>query len=212
MSEFIDPLIGRYCSLHTQANSKALQALEAESIASIHGAQMLSGKMVIKLLKFFIRLQRPKICVDVGTYTGLSALAIAEATPENTRVFTLDKKGQVGHQTALKNIQKSPFGYKVKFCTSNAKDDIMNLPDAIDFAFIDADKKNTRLYFDLLFKKLRSGGLMVVDDVLWRKEVLAPEDARAKAMDDFNRYIARHPELDNILLPLRHGLNVIYKR
>ena len=86
------------------------------------------------------------------------------------------------------------------------------MPNHIDFVFIDADKKNTRLYFDLLLPKLNPHALIIVDDVLWRGEVVLSDsvDKRAQALNDFNQYIFNHPACDNMILPVRHGLNVIY--
>ncbi len=211
-NELTDPKIWQYALDHTKDSSPRLIALKEETYASVSGAQMLSETLVVKVLQFFIRLQKPKRCVDVGTYTGLSALAMAEVTDSDTVIYTLDKKNQAGHKLAKKHIEKNGFEDKVKFLIGEAKESISLLPDDLDFIFIDADKKQTKVYFDLLLPKLQTGGLIIVDDVLWRKEVLNPEDKRAKALDEFNKYIASHPEVDNMLLPIRHGLNIIYKK
>ncbi|WP_440993972.1 O-methyltransferase [Cysteiniphilum litorale] len=211
-NQFTEQTIWQYCLDHTKPNSPLLQALKADTESSVHGAQMLSETIVTKLLQFFIKMQNPKICVDLGTFSGLSALAMAEATADNALIYTIDRTHQSGHELACKYIEESSVGYKVKMLIQEGIDAISKLPDDIDFAFIDADKMQTQCYFDLLLPKLSAKGMIIVDDVLWRGEVLDPVDKRAKALDDFNQYICSHPQVDNLILPIRHGLHLIIKK
>jgi predicted O-methyltransferase YrrM len=211
-NKLVDHDIWNYSLENTKKESDTLLELKEETYKSVHGSQMLSETLVVKVLQFFIRLQKPKICIDLGTYTGFSALAMAEVLEEDSMVYTLDKKGQSGHETAKKHIEKSIHQKKVKFLIGDAKNTIQQLPDQIDFAFIDADKKQTVFYFDFLLARLVQGGIIIVDDVLWYREVLNPQDERAKSLHKFNQYIARHPSVDNVILPIRHGLNIIYKK
>ena len=211
-NEFTNPDIWQYCLSYTKPNSDLLQGLKQETCDQVYGSHMLSETIVTKLLQFFIKLQKPKCCVDLGTYTGLSAIAMAEASAQDTIIYTIDRPAQCGHELANKYIKQSPVGYKIKMIMQEALDAITQLPHKIDFIFIDADKRQTKAYFDLLLPKLSSNGLMIVDDVLWRGEVLKPEDNRAKALDEFNQYICSHPEVDNLILPIRHGLHLISRK
>ena len=208
---FTDAQIWQYCLENTTELSSLLTKIEQETMSCVHGTKMLSGKMVAKIIQFFLRLQRPKVCVDIGTYSGFSALAMAESTAPETIIHTIDRKEQPACEIAQKYID-SHYKHKIKYYRERAKKIIPTLPNNIDFAFIDADKKNTRLYFDLLLPKLNSHALIIVDDVLWRGEVVLSDatDKRAKALNDFNQYIFNHPALDNVVLPVRNGLNVIY--
>ncbi len=211
-NEFTDPGIWNYCLDHSKPNSDLLQALKRETKECVHGAQMLSETMVTKLLQFFIKVQQPKICVDLGTYSGLSAIAMAEAAPQDAKIFTIDKEHQAGHMLAREYISQSSVGYKITMLVKEGITAINDLPQALDFVFIDADKKQTKAYFELLLPKLSLNGIIIVDDVLWRGEVLNPKDARAQALDEFNQYICSHSEVDNLILPIRHGLHLITKK
>lgn len=210
--QFICSEIWQYCLKNTKSHSNLLKSLEYETQKYVNGSQMLSGKIVTKFLQFFIKVQQPKICVDLGTYTGFSAIAMAIAAPNNALIFTIDKVNHTGNELAKKYINSSAtLRNKITMISKDAIHAINNLPDRIDFIFIDADKKRTKIYFELLLPKLTSKGIVIVDDVLWRSQVLNPVDKRAKALDEFNQYIHNHPELDNFVLPIRHGLNVITK-
>lgn len=203
----------QYSLGYTTGLSGSLQQLEQETISSIHGSQMISGKIIAKLIQFFLQLKRPKLCIDIGTYSGFSALAMAESTPYESTIYTIDRKNQPSYQIAKKYTDMY-YPKKIKYYRNDAENIIPLLPNNIDFVFIDADKKKTRLYFDLLLPKLNQNALIIVDDVLWRGEVAISRvtDKRAKVMHEFNQYIFDHPLCDNLILPIRHGLNVIYYR
>lgn len=208
-NQFTDSDIWQYCVDHTQTLSPKLQELIKDTQASVHGSQMLSEKIVTKILQLLVFTTNAKVCVDVGTYTGLSALAMAEVTCDDAVIYTIDKKNQAGNELAQSYFQDEP---KIKYIIGDAIDVIPNLPNNIDIAFIDADKVQTKSYFDILINKLSDRGIIIVDDILWRGEVLNPNDKRAKALDEFNKYIVSRGDLDNIVLPIRHGINLIRKR
>ena len=169
---------------------------------------MLSEKIVTKLLQFFVFATRAKVCVDVGTFTAMSAIAMAEASLD-TKVYTIDRPNQAGEQLAKEFIAKY---LNIEYCQGNAIDILPTLPNQIDIAFIDADKKQTQEYFDILVAKLADTGVIIVDDILWRGEVLDPQDKRSKALDNFNKYVNQRDDLETLVLPIRHGINIIRKR
>ncbi|MFC4891929.1 O-methyltransferase [Pseudofrancisella aestuarii] len=207
-NQFTDSDIWQYCLEHTQALSPKLQSLIKDTQINVHGSQMLSEKIVTKILQLLVFTTNAKLCVDVGTYTGLSALAMAEVTSDDAVIYTIDKKNQAGNGLAQSYFQDEP---KIKYIIGDAVDVIPTLPNNIDIAFIDADKVQTKSYFDILINKLSDRGVIIVDDILWRGEVLNPNDKRAKALDEFNKYIMSRGDLDNVVLPIRHGINLIRK-
>jgi predicted O-methyltransferase YrrM len=208
-NQFTDEKIWNYCIETSTEISSDLENITKETVDTLHGAHMLSEKMVTKFLQFFAYGLDAKICVDVGTYSGMSAVAMAEIVSEDAVIYTIDRKPQVGAPIAKKYLAK----YKnVEIIIDEALNALPKLPNNIDLAFIDADKKSIREYFDILIDKMSHKGIIIVDDVLWRGNVVNPEDKLSKIFDDFNRYIYSRDDLDNIVLPLRHGINVIRKK
>jgi len=208
-NQFTDEKIWNYCIETSTGISTDLENLANETIENLHGAHMLSEKMVVKILQFFAFTLDAKICVDVGTYSGMSAVAMAEIVSKDAIIYTIDRKPQIGAELAKKYCSKYP---NIKIIVEDALDALPKLPNNIDLVFIDADKKNIKQYFDILVDKMSHKGLIIVDDVLWRGNVVNPEDNLAKIFDGFNRYIESRDDLDNIVLPLRHGINVIRKK
>ncbi len=211
-SSFIDPAIWEYCLAHTSRQSTSLEQLKKATYAQVHGAQMLSETMVGQLMHFFVEALQPNVLVDVGTYTGLSALVMAEASPWNAKVYTIDRPGQAGRQLAEQAIRQHHEGQKITCVEQNASDWLSTFDQAIDFAFIDADKKQVLTYFNVILERLSDRGMIMIDDVLWRGQVLDPEnDPRGQAMDQLNQVIVNHPDLHNMLLPIRHGMQIVQK-
>lgn len=206
-NQFTQDDIWQYCLDHTSDLSMNLHQLSIQTKEHIYGAQMLSEKIVTKLLQFFVFAIRAKVCVDVGTFTGMSAIAMAEAAPK-AKIYTIDRPNQSGESLAREFISKYP---NIEYCEGNAIDILPMISDKIDIVFIDADKKQTQEYFDILVNKLSDNGIIIVDDILWRGEVLDPQDKRAKALDDFNKYLNQRGDLETLILPIRHGINIIRK-
>ncbi|MFT4693430.1 MAG: caffeoyl-CoA O-methyltransferase, partial [Francisella sp.] len=122
--------------------------------------------------------------------------------------YTMDRFKQVGWEVAREYIKKYP---NIEYVEGDAIDMLGDLPDNINIAFIDADKRQTQLYFDILIDKMANTGIIIVDDVLWRGEVIDPQNHRAKVLDDFNKYINLRKDVSNLVLPIRHGVNIIRK-
>ncbi len=206
-NQFTENNIWQYCLDHTTDLPNNLDEIVRETEANIHGSQMISDKIVTSLLQFFIFSMQAKICVDVGTYTGHSAVAMAEIAT-NAKIYTMDRFKQVGWEVAKEYIKKYP---NIEYVEGDAIDMLGDLPYNIDIAFIDADKKQTQHYFDILIDKLADNGIIIVDDVLWRGEVIDPQNRRAKVLDDFNKYVNSRKDVSNLVLPIRHGVNIIRK-
>lgn len=207
-NQFTDSKIWDYCLENTTDLSETLIELANKTCAEVHGSQMLSEKIVTKLLQMLVFTSQAKLCVDVGTYTGMSAIAMAEAAP-NAKIITIDRPNQAGNDLA--NHYTSKYS-NIEYVVEDAITALPKLADSIDIAFIDADKKQTQAYFDILLPKLSDKGVIIVDDILWRGEVIDPQDKRAKALDDFNKNIKLRDDVECLVLPIRHGVNIIRKK
>lgn len=211
-NHFTQPQIWDYCLHLTSALSEDLDYIKQRTEREVHGAQMLSDRVVAKLLQMFVYVSQARLCVDIGTYTGFSALAMAEAIGDEGKIITIDRKNQAGHKVACEAFARAEHGYKISMIIDDALHAIDELPNGIDIAFIDADKKQTQQYVERILPKLSNNGMIIVDDVLWRGEVIAPKDERAQKLDIFNREMCQSEDIENVLLPIRHGLHLIRKK
>jgi caffeoyl-CoA O-methyltransferase len=199
-----------YCMTHTQAESPCLQALREYTAAHCHSPHMLSDRLVGRCLQFYVRLLAATQVVDLGTYTGYSALSLAEALPPAGKVITCDKDPRV-LEIARSFFNQSPAGSKINLFEGEVSACLNNLTTPVDLMFIDADKMQTATYYEQALPHIRPGGMIIIDDVLWRGEVLNPIDKRAILLDQFNKSILKDTRVTNMLLPIRHGLNIIVK-
>lgn len=172
---------------------------------------MLSGHVQGRILSLFSRMIRPKLVVEIGTYLGYSALCFAEGLADGGKVITLDIQEET-NRVARSYIERTEYKNVIDLRLGEAKDLIPKIKDPIDLAFIDADKSNYSLYYDLVFEKVRSGGFIIADNVLWSGRVLdAEKDTDTQALHDFNRKVQADERVENVLLPIRDGLMVVCK-
>jgi len=156
---------------------------------------------------------RPRRILEIGTYTGYSALCLAEGLTDDGRLITIDVNEELESFTRS-FFDKSPLGNKIDFRIANAVKLIPTLNDTFDIVFIDADKMNYGLYYDLVFDKVRSGGVIIADNVLWSGKVVQTEkkiDKDTQALLDFNQKIHNDPRVSHLLLPVRDGLMIAQK-
>ena len=169
---------------------------------------MLSGHFQGQLLKFLVEMIQPKTILEIGTYTGYSAIAMAEGLPENGILTTIDTNVELGKMIDS-FVCKAELKNKIVQLTGNALEIIPTLNQSFDLVFIDADKRNYKNYLDLVIDKVNSGGYILTDNVLWSGKVTLPEDKMdldTKLIDEYNDYVQSHPKLKSILLPVRDGL------
>jgi caffeoyl-CoA O-methyltransferase len=204
--------INDYAVSHTQPESNLLQVMQSD-IENTPGANMLSGRLLGQLLRLLIYISQAKKVLDIGTFTGYSALMMAEALPPDGKVLTLESS-EPTLAKAKAYFAESACGHKIITQCGNALEIIPTLEDDFDLIFIDADKNRIMEYYELALTKLRVGGVMVIDDVLWRGEVVLdnPSDKRAKIMQQLNHFIVSDNRVENLLLPIRHGVNIVLKR
>ncbi len=176
--------------------------------------RMLSGHVQGRLLAMISRMIRPRRILEIGTYTGYSALCLAEGLTDDGQLITIDYNEEL-EDFARSYWQQSPLNGKIDFRLGMATDILPTLSETFDLVFIDADKRNMSVYFDLIFDKLRPGGFVLADNVLWSGKVVEsvkPADLDTVAVLSFNRKIHDDPRVENVLLPVRDGIMMVRKR
>lgn len=206
--EFLPKEIDDYVLRHTPKESEILYQINRETHLKVMQPRMLSGHFQGQLLKFLVEMIEPKTILEIGTYTGYSAIAMAEGLPENGILTTIDTNVEL-EKMIDSFVCKAELKNKIVQLTGNALEIIPTLNQSFDLVFIDADKRNYKNYLDLVIDKVNSGGYIFTDNVLWSGKVTLPEDKMdldTKLIDEYNDYVQSHPKLKSILLPVRDGL------
>lgn len=213
MQPILPPAIEAYCTAHSSAPSALLVELHAYTTKNCTDAQMLIGPLEAAFLRMLVRLSGARRVVEVGTFTGYSALAMGEALPLDGTLLTCEVDRERA-QIAQRFFDRAPYGSKIDLRLSPARETLSALPaDArFDLAFIDADKESYVDYYEAIFPRLPSGGLLVADNTLWSGDVLDPQRASARAIDAFNRRIREDDRVEHVLVPLRDGVMLARKR
>lgn len=212
--EFISPELSNYCETHTSEESEVLKKLNRETHLKVVSPRMLSGHLQGRFLSFISKLQQPKLIVEIGTYTGYSALCLAEGLATGGKLISIDVNEETS-AFAKSFIQQTEYASKIELVLDDAKTYIPGIKETIDLVFIDADKKNYLNYFQLVIDKLKPGGLIIADNVLWSGKITMPEnsmDRETQALHEFNKCVQQDERVENILLPVRDGLMVVRKK
>lgn len=211
--DFLDPAISQYIESHTTQEPPVLQALNRETYAQVLKAHMLSGHVQGRLLAMLSQMIGPKAILEIGTYTGYSALCLAEGLQESGKLYTIDINEEL-EEMVRGYFVKANIQNKIKYLIGNALELIPNLDLTFDLVFIDADKKNYSNYYDLVIDKVRSGGFIIADNVLWKGKVVNTQkvDSDTQIILDFNTKVQQDTRVENVLLPVRDGLLVIRKK
>ena len=200
-----------YCRDHSQADSSLLMELINYTWENEEIPQMISGQLVGNFLKSLIKLLRAKRIVEVGTFTGYSALQMAEALPEDGEIHTCELMEKHA-KTAQSFFDRSDYGNKITIHQGSALNSLEQLKSGkFDIAFIDADKSNYLEYYQRCLALIRKGGAIVLDNMLWGGDVLDPKDDDAKALRKTGDFIQNDNRVFNTLLPIRDGLMLCIK-
>ncbi len=211
--EFISEELDDYVCQHTENEPTILSELNRRTHVEVLQPRMLSGHYQGRILSLFSNMMQPKRILEIGTYTGYSALALAEGLTEDGKLFTIDVNEE-REEIVAEFVEKAEMNAKIIPLIGDAAQIIPTLEDVFDIVFIDADKRNYPLYYDLVFEKVRKGGLIISDNVLWSGKVLedySKLDKSTQILMDFNKMVKNDPRVQPVLLPIRDGLMIARK-
>jgi len=212
--KFLTEEIEAYSENHTEQENALLQSLNRETYANVLNPRMLSGHLQGRFLSMISRMIQPDRILEIGTYTGYSALCLCEGLRENGKLITIDINEELETMTRC-YLDKSVFSKKIEYRIGNALDIVPLLQETFDIVFIDADKINYISYYNLCLDKVRKGGFIIADNVLWSGKVTQTEPKKAdkdtQQLIEFNRLVHEDTRVSNILLPIRDGLMILQK-
>lgn len=212
--EFIDERIIDYCLAHSGEESLLLQRMTRETHLEVLHPRMLSGHLQGRYLSMISKLMQPKVILELGTFTGYSAICLAEGLAEDGKLITIDKNVEL-EARARAYFSESGYDDKIDFRVGDALELIDAIDEPLDLIFIDADKANYLNYFKKLETKLRKGGLIIADNVLWSGKIVepvGPKDRDTPVLLEFNKYVNESEQFENLLLPIRDGLMMVRKK
>lgn len=211
--ELLPEFIEDYASAYSYPETETLKKLDRDTRAKVLQSRMLTGHLQGRLLSFVSRMIKPARILEVGTYTGYSALCMAEGLTAGGKLHTIDHNPEL-EDFAARYFKMAGREKQIIQHVGEAMDVIPLLQESFDLVFLDADKKNYVPYFDLILPKLRTGGVILADNVLWSGKVFEPPDEKdeeAMGIVRFNNYIRDHAGVRQLLLPIRDGLMIIEK-
>lgn len=207
----------RYVHDHTEPEEALLRELDRETHLRVVAPRMLSGHVQGKLLKMLVRMARPRRVLEIGTFTGYSALSMAAGLDEGAELHTIEADDEL-EPLARSFFDRSPHGEKIRLHIGSALDVAPTLGGTFDLVFIDGDKREYPEYYRMLMGDnggkalVGSGSLLIADNILWSGKVVQPvahNDRHTQALVAFNRLIVEDPRVENVIVPLRDGLNLI---
>ena len=208
---FLLPEINTYAEAHTTPEPALLQALARETHLKTLAPRMLSGHTQGRLLSLLSKLMQPKHILEIGTFTGYSALCLAEGLATDGHLTTIEANDELA-EMIKKYVKKSDHSEKITLLIGDALKLIPNLNNVYDLVFIDAAKRDYAAYYDLIFPKVRIGGLIIADNILWSGKVIEEKkDMDTRIIDAFNKKIHADSRVECLLLPFRDGLMVARK-
>ena len=210
---FLDPEIEQNAEAHTTSESPLLAQIARDTYLEVLQPRMLSGHLQGRVLSMLSKMIRPNAVLEIGTYTGYSALCLAEGLTEDGILLTIDKNIEL-YDRANAYFSESEFASKIKMLKGNALVIVPELEQKWDLVFIDADKENYQKYYDLTLPKLNKGGFIIADNVLWSGKVVDANenDVDTTALRSFNTSLIEDNRVEVLMLPVRDGLTVVRKK
>ena len=207
------PEIDRYLENHASAEPENLKNLRRETFQKTTQPHMISGYLQGRFLSLISQMVSPKNILEIGTFTGYATLCLAEGLAADGKITTLDINEDLAY-LPKKYFAESEFSSKINFQLEDAKTFLKNTDETFDFIFIDADKESYVEYFNLLKNKLKSGAVILFDNVLWYGKILEenPKQKSTKVIKELNELVAKDADFDNVILPLRDGVHLIRKK
>jgi len=211
---FLPQEIEDYALKNSDAESDILKQLNRETHLKMTMPQMMSGHMQGLMLQMFSKMIRPKNILEIGTFTGYSAICLASGLQQGGMLHTIDVNEEF-QEMIQRYIKEAGLESKIHLHIGSAVDIIPSLKEEFDLVFIDADKENYSVYYNLVFPKVKQGGFIIADNVLWSGKILNPVmkmDVETKSLFDYNLKIQGDSRVENVLLPLRDGLMIARKK
>lgn len=210
--EFIEKDLAAYVEAHTSPETDLLKKLSRETNAKVMMPRMISGHLQGRVLSMFSHMIKPKAILEVGTYTGYSAICMAEGLQQDGKLYTIDINEEL-ESMVRKYFEEAGLSNKINYLIGNALEVIPSLDTTFDLVFIDADKENYAAYYDLVFDKVAPGGYIIADNVLWSGKVVKQGkiDKDTAAILSFNQKVHDDPRVENVLFPIRDGLLIARK-
>jgi caffeoyl-CoA O-methyltransferase len=208
---FIDEAVDEYVFEHTQPAPDLLERLEKYTLENTSNPDMLTGRVEGRFLKLIVQITGVENILELGTFTGYSALSMAEALPRDGRLVTLERDPEA-KAIAEEYLSKSLHGKKIEIRFGEAMETIKDLDFTPDLVFLDADKERYPEYYDIIVDMLQPGGLILVDNSLWDGDVVNPETESAKAIARMNDRIVNDDRVENVLLTVRDGIQLVRKK
>jgi len=203
-----------YIELHSENEPEYLVKINRATHLRMINPRMLSGHLQGRVLSMICSMIQPETVLEIGTFTGYSALCMAEALPDNGVLHTIECDDEL-EDFILENLNSVEHGKKVKLHIGNALEIIPTLDCTFDLVFIDADKREYTAYYEAILPKVRKGGIIVADNTLWDGKVLKkaePNDYQTMEIQKFNSLIAKDKRIEKVILPLRDGLTIMRKK
>lgn len=212
--DFISADLSQYCDNHTSVEDALLQKITRETQLKVLKPRMLSGQLQGKMLEILTKMINPKLVLEIGTYTGYSAICMARGLNKSGKLITIDINDEL--ETMVRGFfEESGLAEQIDYRLGNALDLLPEIEGPFDLVFIDADKINNEKYYDLIIEKINPGGILMADNVLWSGKVLVEEgqkiDKDTQAILDFNAKINNDSRVENVLLPVRDGIMIARK-
>ena len=212
MAIHLPDLLEEYIKNNSTAEDDVLRELSRETFLKVQMPQMLSGHLQGFFLEFISHMIQPGRILEIGTFTGYSAICMAKGLVSDGVLYTIDVNEEL-RTMAEKYFAKAGLADKIKLLTGDARRIIPDLNETFDLVFIDADKLNYGAYYDLVFDKVRPGGYIIADNVLWSGKVVEEKkDKDTQAIDAYNKKVKEDKRVKSFILPLRDGLNIAQKQ
>lgn len=209
--DILQPDLQRYAEQHTSPEHDLLKHIDRETHARVLMPRMLSGHLQGRLLAMLSHMIKPKSVLEIGTYTGYSAICLAEGLVPGGKLVTIDSNEEL-EDTVRAYIKEAGLEQTIDYRIGKALELVPKLTGPFDLVFIDADKGNYHRYYDFVFKLVPLGGYILADNVLWSGKVLQSKpDKDTRAIQEFNKMVQNDPRVENILLPVRDGIMIARK-
>ncbi|MCS6990575.1 MAG: O-methyltransferase [Chitinophagales bacterium] len=209
---FLDPRLENFVEQYTSEPGIVLEQIDRDTYARHYMPQMLSGKVVGRFLSLISKILQPRCIIDIGTFTGYSAICLSEGLHPEGVLYTIDINDEL-ENTVRANLALAGVAHRVKYLIGNAVELLPNIQEIPELVFIDADKENYPTYYTLVRQRLRPGGIIIADNVLWSGKVVEPNpDADTRGLLKFCQMVKEDAQVEHVVLSVRDGLMLIRKK